>query len=226
MAAKRKQPPKFGSGVLADSAHADDKGKVSCKGLFTIIWAWAYPCTRSGNILATIFDLPKGTTSVSVSLGKRGSGGKKKSLSLVDVQSEEPAGAMTLHVPFKHRFTEAGRYEVVLKLRDYPGTLRIPFNLREREWPEFSAKEKAFAEKNSDVQSAFRMNVHCASCEHAYIFEESLLSAEPKGGVLPFPDSGVFVCEECGRKLQLRDMQGQLRQSLKDNIAAQMRRSS
>ena len=226
MTTKRKQMPKFGSGILADSAHTDAGGKVSCKGLFTIFWAWAYPCTRSGNILATIFDLPKGTTSVSISLGKRGTGGKKKSVALVDVDSEDTDGAMILHVPFKHRFNAPGKYEIVLNFRDYAGSLRIPFNLSERPWPKFTAKEKAFAEKNPDVQSAFRMNVHCASCGHAYIFEESLLDAEPRGGVLKFPESGVFVCEECGRNIQLRDMQGQLRQSLKDNVTAQMRRDS
>ena len=225
MTTKRKQIPKFGSGVLADSAHADASGKLSCKGLFTVFWAWAFPCTRSGKIIATIFDLPKGITSVSISLGRRGRGGKKKSINIVDVNSDEADGALTLHVNFKHRFTASGKYEFILNFRDFPGSLRIPFNMLERAWPKFTTKEKAFAEKNPEVQSAFRMNVHCASCEHAYIFEESLLLQEPKGGVMQFPESGVFVCEECGHELQLRDIQGQLRQSLKDNLAAHMRRT-
>lgn len=215
---------RFGSGILADSAHRDETGKVSCSGMFSIIWAWAFPCTRSGNIVANIFGLPSGNTSVGVSIKNRYKKTDSKSIAMVDVAAKEDNGAVTFIVPFNHQFEAEGKYDVVLSFRDYPNRLRIPFEVRKRAWPIFSQKEIRYAKNHPESNTLLRINVHCSSCKHAYIFEENIAGDTPSGGVMEFPKEGVFICEECGKELYLKDLQGQLRQSLRDNFKMGSRR--
>ncbi|MBN1762667.1 MAG: hypothetical protein JW878_06300 [Methanomicrobia archaeon] len=223
---KKKITPFFGSGVLVDSFRLGESGKADVSGVFTILYAWSIPFTRTFSAVFTIFNLPKGATSVAVSISKRRSR-KSKSLALLDVKSKENKGDIIVTFSVKNKFEEDGFHDVIFSFRDYPGTLRIPLDIQKREWPEFTEAELGFVKQLGDDSPSFRVNIHCSDCEHVYIFEEQLNpDIHPKGGINRFPENSIFICEECGKEMDLKDIRGQLSASLKDTIAQRMRGKS
>jgi hypothetical protein len=218
----KKIKPFFGSGVLADSFRRGESGKTDISGIFTILYAWSFPCTRSIHSILTIFNLPEGETSVAVSIAKRNSR-KLKSLGLVDVSSEVSKGHVTVPYIARYKFEKEGIYEIVFSFRDYPGKLKIPLDIHKKLWPQFTDEEIDFVKKSGETFPSFRITIHCSGCEHVYIFEEQLNSEVPaKGGVYRFPEDSIFICEECDREMDLRDIRGQMRASLKDTITLRM----
>jgi hypothetical protein len=178
------------------------------------MWAWGYPCHRNWTAIITLFNLQKGQTSLVTSLKKRDTS-ELHSLKVKDISLEESNVAMMIPIELNYSFSKEGSYEVIMSFRDFSGKLRIPFELRTREWPIFTDEERKFAEHNPKVVRSIRATVHCEQCEHAYIFEESVLDRDIPGGVFRFPSSGIFECVECGYELNLLDLQGQVRASLK-----------
>lgn len=222
---KRRTPQKYigklGSGLLSDNVKSSEKGKVDCYGVFTIMYAWGYPCSRTWKATITIFELPKGKTSITVNLMK----GNKiiKALANVTIETDEPNSVIVVPIPMKYRFEKHGLYNLEFSLKDNKNKLRLPFEVRTNEWTQFTEKEIEFAKGNSSIPQSIRANVHCDKCEHAYIFEETFLpELELKGGILRFPESGKFECEECDHAIELRDIQGQLRASLKEIITKEI----
>jgi hypothetical protein len=219
---KKKPIGRLGSGILADSIKKSDQGKIDCYGIFTIFHAWGYPCSRSWKAIITIFNLPKGNTSLTVTLKEKSK--NIKSLGSVDISGDDPNGVIAIPIPLKYRFNKPGSYYLEFTIIDNLKKLRIPFEVRTKEWPEFTKKEIEFAKNNNLIPQSLRANVHCDKCEYAYIFEETFIpELEPKGGIHRFPESGRFECSGCGQVLELRDIQGQLRASLKDIISQKMR---
>ncbi len=222
----KKSIPFFGSGILTDSIRSTEERKFNATGIFTILYAWSFPCNRTLNAVITIFNLPKGVTSVAASVAKRNSR-NLKSLSLFDVSSKTNRGNITIPYLIKHKFEHEGFNEIIFSFRDYPGKLKIPLDIHKKEWPNFSEKELEFVKKRGEKFPSFRVTIHCSGCEHAYIFEEILNPIIlPKGGVYRFPEESIFICEECEREMDLRDIRGQLRQSLKDTIILGMKGNS
>lgn len=218
----KKITPFFGSGVLADSIRRGEGRKLDVSGVFTIINAWSIPCTRSFNAVLTIFNLPKGKTSITVTISKKGSQ-KLKSLASLRVSHEESAGNIIVTYVIKNKFEEDGFHEVTFSFQDYPGKLMLPLKIQKREWPEFNKAELDFVKQLGDASPSFRVNIHCTGCKHAYIFEEQLNpDIPPKGGIYRFPENSIFICKECNKEMDLKDIRAQLRSSLKDNIAQQM----
>jgi len=214
--------PFFGSGVLVDSSRRGDGSKIDVSGVFTIIYTWSIPCTRSFNAALTIFNLPKGKTSIAVSISKKGSQ-KLKSLGLLNVSCEESGGNIIVPYAVKNKFEEDGFHEVIFSFRDYPGKLKLSLEVRKREWPEFTKAELDFVKQLGDASPSFRVNIHCSGCKHVYIFEEQLNPDVPlKGGIYRFPENSIFICKECKKVMDLKDIRGQLRSSLKDTIAQRM----
>ncbi|HEB34441.1 hypothetical protein LCGC14_0885120 [marine sediment metagenome] len=213
--------PFFGSGVLADSSRRGDGRKIDVLGVFTIIYAWSIPCTRSFNAVLTIFNLPKGKTSITISISKKGSQ-KLRPLGLLNVFPEESGDIIVLYA-VKNKFEEEGFHEVTFSFRDYPGDIKLPLEVEKREWPEFTKAELDFVKQLGDASPSFRVNIHCLGCKHVYIFEEQL---NPdillKGGIYRFPENSIFICKECKKEMDLKDIRGQLRSSLKDTIAQRM----
>ena len=61
--------------------------------------------------------------------------------------------------------------------------------------------------------------VKCSQCNQHYVFEEKILdSVESSGGTTPFPENGIYECDSCGHRMKLKDIQGQIRASIKDNL--------
>ena len=76
-------------------------------------------------------------------------------------------------------------------------------------------------EKNKSlIPHKVSAQVKCKNCSHSYLFEEKILESEKdSGGTIPFPESGIYECDNCGHKMKLKDIQGQIRASIKDNLS-------
>lgn len=216
--------PILGSGILANSSNRSQIGKLDCLGIITIFWVWAFPCIRHWQALITIFNFKKGKTPITVSVGKMNRI-KLYSLLTMDIEAKDDLSSSTVPIILNYKFSELGLYNLVISLKDYPGTLKIPFEVKEKKWPIITNAEKKFIYEKKGFFPKFQANVYCDKCDHVYVFEESVGEIKNgKSGVFSFPENGVFECVRCGNVLHLKDMQGQLRSALKDIILKQMRR--
>lgn len=216
--------PVFGSGVITDSIGPTEQSKPSATGIFTMFWAWGFPCNRSCFLITTIFNIPKGDMNIYVSINKKGSRKKNEIGNAKLYIKKDIDTGTTITIPLQFRFKSEGQYEIICQFRDYAGRLKIPLIVKLKKWPKLTIKEKAFAKKNPKIIRSFRVNARCRNCDHTYIFEETgEVDSEPTGGVLRFPESGVLECGECGNEMNLRDIQGQMRESLKETIKMAMR---
>jgi len=213
---QRKPSPRFGGGILADSAAKIDSGKVNVQGIFTLFWAWDFPCERRGVAIITLFDLPKGKTKLLISIKKKGSKAKKLTTIIVDYEKDTPP--LTSIVATSFTFTSSGSYELLFSIPRTSKMLKIPFEVRKKTWPQFTKAEIEFAKANPNTVKSIRANIHCSKCSYAYVFEETLLETPSDGGVYRFPESGRFRCVNCKHTLRLRDVQGQLMVALKEQI--------
>jgi len=221
---KKRINPILGSGILTNSISRSKIGKLDCLGIITVFWAWAFPCIRHWQAPVTIFNLKKGKTPITVLIGKRNSR-NLSSLLITDIKIEDNLSAVTVPITLSYSFSEAGLYDLVISFQNYPGKLKIPFEVREKKWPVITKAEKRFVKEQKKFFPKFQLNVHCDKCNHVYVFEESIEEIKSgRGGAYKFPENGDFECIECGNILHLKDMQGQLRSTLKDTILKQMGR--
>ena len=215
----------FGSGVLADGVVGIQyrlSPKVSANGIFTIFQAWGFPCFRHCFAIVTLFRMPKKSKKIRVSLQKVGEL-TQKSLFVMDAASDEDNGAPAFNVPLNLQFMSDGEYRVVFSMLQENARLSIPFEVRLKEWPIYTETEREYCRSNPGVVRAVRANVECQNCRHSYVFEEYMLDDAPQiGGVKRFPENGTFKCDDCRHILNLKDLQGQLRNSLKEQVAISM----
>jgi DNA-directed RNA polymerase subunit M/transcription elongation factor TFIIS len=141
-------------------------------------------------------------------------------LTTSDIKDEKVDNATTIQIELGYRFEKEGDYEIVCSLKDYPSKLKIPLRIKLREWPVFSVKEIRILENNKSLlPHKVSAQVKCRKCNQHYVFEEKILPSEVySGGTLPFPETGIYECEHCDHKLKLKDIQGQIRASIKDNL--------
>lgn len=218
----RKRRPFIGNGMLFKNINNADGFKIDCYGLITVFWAWGFPCKRSWATAITLFDLPKGNTNLILSIKKKYTNEPKHIIPFA-IEAEPADITATATVPLDHKFESEGYYELECSFVDYPNKLKIPFKVIAKEWPTFTEEEVNFSKTETDIPKKMRANVSCEDCNHSYFFEEVYDQNEPiDGGIHRFPESGEFECEECGHMLQLKDVQGQLRNLLKKNIMEAM----
>ena len=216
--------PKFGGGVLADRISTARAGKPDAHGIFTYFQAWGFPCHRRANALITVFDMPETKVQCSVSL-REGGAGRLAHLADFEIPSPGPRESLTFHLTWGRSFEREGRYELVFKFTHHTGELRLPVEVRTLAWPRFSKAERDYAKSRTDAPKTVRATVTCEGCKAPFFFEESVLKDyKPPPGVHVFPRRGGFTCPKCGEKLELRDLQGQLRSSLKDLLKRARRR--
>jgi len=215
--------PKLAGAVFCNSASQGDGGKVDCRGVFTSFLAWSYPTSlRSWHAILTLHDLPAGTTSISVAISQ--GQGKKTTLAAADIQRGKPDLGSVINLPLRYRFKSEGFYFVHFTIVGTRRTLKVPLKVNTMPWPRFSRKQIEFLKENPAVPHSLRMNIQCSDCSHSYTLEECVLpDSELPGGVLPFPEAGSFECESCGHVLQVRDIQGQLRNSIKNAVRQAMK---
>ncbi len=215
--------PTFGSGLLFDSYNQTANKKINGLGVINIFRAWGFPCFRQATALISIFNLRKGSTTGDILLSKSRCI-EKQIITSFTVTIDANNACMAAATPLLLKFNEKGRYFINAVFHDYKSTLKIPFTVDLQRWPIFSEKEHQFAKEHHIPSGSMRADVHCQKCEHAYIFEENILEEVlPPGGVMRFPESGEFKCEQCSETIYLKDIQGQIRFSLKEMLSNTMR---
>jgi hypothetical protein len=224
---KTKNKPWFGGGIISDSARPQNSGKIDMHGVFTNMYCWGYPAFRAWSLVVTIYDLPRVKTPVLIGIKRKGSS-EIDTIATVDVKDESIDNSHSLLVDLGYRFQKEGDYEVITYFKDYRAELKSSIRLRTRDWPIFSTKEIEILDKNKAlIPHKVSAQVKCGHCNQHYVFEEKILaSVEPSGGTIPFPENGVYECDSCGHKMKLKDIQGQIRASIKDNLTKFINRPS
>ena len=218
-----KHLPKLAGAVFCNSATQGEGGKVDCRGVFTSFLAWAYPTAiRNWHAILTVHDLPPGTTSIAVAISR--GRGKKTTIATADIQRGKPDLGTVVNLPLRFRFQAEGFYTVHFTVVGTRRSLNVPVKVTTKKWPRFSKKQLQFLRDNPAVPHSLRMILVCSDCSQPYTFEESVLpDADLPGGVLAFPDSGTFECPGCGHVLHVRDIQGQLRDSMLNAVSGAMK---
>jgi len=211
--------PTLAAAVFCTAVSKSESGKTNCQDIFTSFLTWAYPtAVRSWFAILTVYDLPPGgstTIVVSISHGH----GKKTTLANADIKHGPEDLGSIINILLQHKFQNEGRHIVHFNIVGTTKVLKIPLNVLTRPWPEFSDEDLEFLKNNPSISHSIRINVLCSNCSRPYVFEDNVLpKGKLVGGVLPFPDSGLFECTECGHKLHLKDIQGQLRSSIKTAV--------
>jgi DNA-directed RNA polymerase subunit RPC12/RpoP len=208
------------SAVFCNSASQGEGGKVDCRGVFTSFLAWGYPTSlRAWHAILTLYDLPPGTTSISIAIAVER--GRKKTLASVGIEKAKVDLGSVINVPLQFQFPREGFYLVHFNVIGRTTSLRVPVKVTTKQWPTFSQKELDFLSKNPRIPHSVRVNLICSECSRPYVFEESVLpNEELVESVFPFPDRDVFKCLSCGRRMHLKDIQGQVRSSIKTAVEA------
>lgn len=211
--------PWFGGGLVSDSARPQNSGKIDVHGVFTQMYCWGYPALRAWALVVTIFDLPRAKTPLIIGIKRKGNS-EIDTLATLDIKDESLDNAHTIHLELGYRFQKEGDYEIICYFKDYSAKLKTPIRIRTREWPTFSTKEIEILEKNKAlIPHKVSAQVKCSQCNQHYVFEEKILdSVESSGGTTPFPENGIYECDSCGHRMKLKDIQGQIRASIKDNL--------
>jgi len=210
--------PKFNSGLLFDFFSETPNKKINGLGSINIFKAWGFPSTRRATILISILDLKKGENKGDIVLVQLHNTEETK-LTSFSAKSNINNACMTAVIPIVVSFTKEGRYYFKAVFHDYKSVLKIYFNVAMQKWPEFSTEELDFVRANPTPYNSIRADISCNKCSHAYIFEENILGdISPPGGIMRFPESGEIQCAQCDEKIYLRDIQGQMRFSLKEMI--------
>ncbi len=204
---------------MADFAKPQQSGKIDAIGIFTRFNAWGYPCVRNWTLIFTIYDVPKNGINIHIGL-KRKSSKSLITLKTIDLKGSSKPNSHTIPISLNYKFEKPGDYTIICSIKDFSNKLRIPFNISTLDWPTFTKDDIDIVNKfKKQIPYRLTAQVNCSVCGHAYIFEESILKdEETQGGTIRFPENGVFECTECGHEMNLKDIQGQLRASLKDNL--------
>lgn len=213
-----KKLPSFGSAIFCNSATQGERGKVDCRGIFTSFLAWGYPTSiRNWQAIVTIYDLPEETIRVSVAIAHRGD--KRRVLATAKVAKTGRELGSVVHIPLRHQFDRDGIYNVFFNIVGTTKSLKVPVRVSTQDWPEFTRREIELMRKNKSLPNAIRAIITCLKCSSPYTFEEALLPEHKMaGGVQPFPSSGFIACASCGWKIDLKDIQGQVRSSMKTAV--------
>jgi len=213
-----KSGPMLAAAVFCIAVSKSESGKTNCQDIFTSFLAWAYPtAVRSWFAILTVYDLPPVGTTIAVSISR--GRGKKTTLTSADIKRGSEDLGSIINIPLLHKFQNDGLHIVHFNVVGTTKVLKIPLNVVTRPWPKFSNEDLEFLKNNPSIPHSIRVNVACSNCSSPYTFEDNVLpKGDLVGGVLPFPDSGLFECTECGHKLHLKDIQGQLRSSIKTAV--------
>jgi len=222
--------PRLGSGLLCDTMQpVAGQGKPNCTGVFTTLNAWAFPCTRTWQVVFTAFNMSPAKAILSLYVKKVDTSTRTR-IGGAQLLAGQIKSDMVIGLQTAHTFTEPGAYNLIARLHRSRAELRIPFRVELRDWPTFSNEEVAFASKGrAGLITSVRAAIDCSKCKTAYVFEESILPGHtPAPGVQKFPKLGNPKCKNghCGHTLHLKDVQGQMRQTLKDMIRNRMAQGS
>lgn len=164
-------------------------------------------------------------------LRKKGTGVKKLigrgNIKRIDKGVIKGTSVLAIQIPLKFRFESEGDYEVTGRIAGYKSTSRIPLVVQTMPWPTFTQREIHYLRSNPSRLPQIRATVECEKCKSPYVFQEFPIEApELPKNVYRFPESGEFKCEKCSTSIPLKDVQGQIRDSLKKQISDLLRRKT
>lgn len=210
--------PNFGSGFLTANIRRSPQNVMLCEGVIVSFYAWDLPCDRNAHLVLTVMDTRSGETRGDLTLRKAGQDRQlhSQSFTLRSIRDGAPA---TVATPLRFHFPAEGRYELVASLPETESTLTVPFEVEKRPWPTFAKEDLDFLAEHPQVRQTLRVKTLCPKCRAAYEFEEGVKpDHKPPLGTRRFPDLGFLTCEHCGHSIALRDLQGQVRQSLLNGV--------
>ena len=97
---RRKLTPYIGGGILTDNSSIDKSGKMNAYGIFTMFWAWDFPCNRLAEAIITMFNMPKRKTKVIISVKKKGN--RAKTIASITVKAEKANPPLWLVILLYH----------------------------------------------------------------------------------------------------------------------------
>ena len=211
------------SAVFCTSASMGESSKIDCKNIFTSFLAWSYPTSiRNWYAILTIYSLPEAQTTINISISK--GRGKKAVLGSAIIKRGKIDLGTVINIPLAYKFPNEGMYTVHFNAVGSTSSLKIPLLIATKPWPRITKREREFLKDSPSVPHSIRMNVHCSGCSRPYMFEENVLKEEKLAeGVLSFPKSGELQCGTCSHTLHMKDIEGQLRNSIKAAATAAMR---
>jgi hypothetical protein len=211
----------LGSMLLFNSVTQEEKG-LSGTELVTYLYAWAYPSSHIVQAVFTIFDVEKGKTLVDFYIKRQNEKIEKDILRLtMTTNNNIPSYSFNSALPLE--FQKSGRYYIIATLPEFKSKIEIPIDVITKKWPTFTNREVNFINSNAEKARSIRLNIICKTCNHNYVFEEKLNKTEPiSPGALQFPESGHFKCPGCENNIELKDIQGRLRYSIKRLVKRQM----
>lgn len=217
--ARPKKPTLIGPVLLATSASRTDEKKVNITGIINVFVAWAFPCFRPATVVISLFQVQKGLHRLRLACRREGT-----PKPIVEMKTtftvEEPDAILALNFPLQFRFEAEGLYELFLEINTATAPARVPFAVQTKTWPELRARDKSFLKEHPEAATWVRATVECPKCGTPFMFRESvpphaLVADDP---VHAFPPSGTFPCTTCNTSIPLRDIQGQLRETLLKKI--------
>jgi hypothetical protein len=210
--------PRFGSAIFCNGVTPGEDGKLNCSDVFTSFLSWGKPSSiRNWFAVFNMYDLPIGTTSVVISIVRGFSGrGEKTTLSAIDVHHKGQNLGSVFHAPLFYQFQKPGDYSIIFQITGSNTKLIVPIKVTEQDWPKFTKKDIQIIRDNPQIPKKIRSVINCSDCSRPYTFEESFVPEIPvTEGTQAFPEDGIFECDTCGRIIHLKDIQGQVRNSIR-----------
>ena len=221
------QKPQLTSAFFCNSASIGSAGKADCKGVFTSFFAWAYPTfSRNWQAVAMALGLTENSKQITfeISFGVRG---KKHQIGQVEAAISERDIGSTVLVPLSYRFERPGIYVVHISIRGHEEKLKIPMRVVTAEWPTFSEEDLSTLRDAKSIPKSFRATVDCIECTHPHVLGSSPLPEfELPLGVASFPDTGWIECAGCGRRIFVKDLEGQMLSAIHSAVVRYRERRS
>lgn len=220
----RQNKPKirFSSQLICEKAKKGESGRPLFEAPFTTMFSWAYPSQHVWCVVFTVLDMSEKTYSFHISI-KPKYGKTLETLSTVDVPGEKEYGH-TIIAQVNYAFEKNGEHVITISAVDQNVSTKIPLYNVLKSWPTFNKKEQNYLRKHQNLPNVFQVKVVCDKCGHNYLLEESVLDDyQPKGGIKMFPESGFMECDNCGYSIPLRDIQGRMRNAIKDSLLKAMK---
>ena len=210
--------PIFSGGLMVDGFTKGENNKIIAQGVFSTFWSWGFPATRRWSVIMSVCYLSAGIHNVTFSVReKNGTKLIKVGSAKLENIKGDPITIFPMQLAFE--FEKEGIYELVSRIDNSKSVGIIPFEIKIKDWPEFNKQELDHVRSGKAHVNSLRANVHCKNCKHAYIFEETVIPQKVTDkGVIRFPKDGKYKCKDCNHVLTLKDIQGQLRASLKELI--------
>lgn len=213
-------PLQIGGGLNCDGFKIGQSNKLDLEGTFTVMYLYAFPAQRIWSLVFSALDVAPNDE---VNVFLEGPSGHKTQVSNTAFPKEPNNPHINASI-IAYSFIEAGTHRFSFEVNGTSQDAEVLFLAVLREWPEFDEEEINLVRNSKGLYSSkASVSVKCGTCSTVYDFEEKLLAEEViTKGYMSFPEEGFLSCPKCQNRIELRDIQGQLRASLKAGITSKV----